>query len=132
VVVSAIATMAGIERADPVVGLAITLVIAWTLVRAARTVMHRILDGTDEETISLIEEVTSSVPGVEHVTEARARWTGHRLRAELRIDVDPEISVERGHDIAELVRAALLTEVPRLGDAAVHVDPHEHSSHSAG
>jgi cation diffusion facilitator family transporter len=132
VVVSAIATMAGIERADPVVGLAITLVIAWTLVRAARTVMHRILDGTDEETISLIEEVTSSVPGVEHVTEARARWTGHRLRAELSIDVDPEISVERGHDIAELVRAALLTEVPRLGDAAVHVDPHEHSSHSAG
>jgi cation diffusion facilitator family transporter len=130
VVVSAIATLAGVARADAMVGLAITVVIGWTLVRAARGVLHRILDGTDEETITLIEEVAASVPGVEHVTEAKARWTGHRLRAELSIDVDPGISVERGHDIAELVRAALLTEVPRLGDAAVHVDPHEHSSHA--
>jgi cation diffusion facilitator family transporter len=132
VVISALAAFAGIERADPVVGLAITAVIAWTLVRAARAVLHRILDGTDEETITLIEAVAASVQGVEHVTEAKARWTGHRLRAELSIDVDPVISVERGHDIAELVRAALLTEVPRLGDAAVHVDPHEHRSHAAG
>ncbi len=130
VVLSAIATLLGIARADAVVGLAITLVIGWTLVRAARGVLHRILDGTDEETIALIEEVAASVAGVEHVTEAKARWTGHRLRAELSIDVDPGISVERGHDIAERVRAALLTEVPRLGDAAVHVDPHEHRSHA--
>ena len=132
VVVAALATLAGVERADAVIGLAITLVIAWTLVRAARGVLHRILDGTDEETIALIEEVAAAVPGVEHVSEARARWTGHRLRAELSIDVDPAISVEDGHDIAERVRSSLLTAVARLGDASVHVDPHEHGSHGAG
>jgi cation diffusion facilitator family transporter len=129
VVLSALASLAGIERADPVVALAITGVIAWTLVRAARSVIHRILDGGDEETIALIETVASSIEGVEHVTEAKARWTGHRLRAELSIDVDPGISVEEGHDIAERVRSALLSGVPRLTDAAVHVDPHEHDSH---
>ncbi len=129
VVLAAIATLAGIDRADPVVGLAITAVIGWTLLRAARPVIHRMLDGTDEETIALIEEVAAAVPGVEHVTDARARWTGHQLRAELSIDVDRAISVERGHHIAELVRSALLDEVPRLGDASVHVDPHEHETH---
>lgn len=129
VVLSAIATIGGLERADAVVGLAITLAIGWTLVRAARAVLHRILDGTDQETIALIEEVASSVTGVEHVTDARARWTGHRLRAELSVTVDPGITVERGHDIAELVRAGLLAGVPRLADAAVHVDPHEHGPH---
>jgi cation diffusion facilitator family transporter len=129
VVVSALATIAGVDRADPVVALGITVVIGWTLVRAARAVIHRILDGSDDETIALIETVASAVTGVEHVTQAKARWTGHRLRAELSIDVDPGISVEQGHDIAELVRSALLTEVPRLTDAAVHVDPHEHRSH---
>lgn len=128
VVVAALATLSGVERADALVGLAITLAIAWTLVRAARGVLHRILDGTDEETIALIEEVAASVRGVEHV-DARARWTGHRLRAELSIDVDPEISVEEGHHIAERVRSALVAEVPRLGVASVHVDPHEHGSH---
>jgi cation diffusion facilitator family transporter len=129
VILSAIASAAGVTRADAVIGLAITLVIGWTLVRAARSVLHRILDGTDEATIALIEEVSSSVPGVEHVSDVKARWTGHRLRAELNVDVDAAISVEQGHDIAELVRRALLTGVPRLDAVAVHVDPHEHDSH---
>ena len=130
VVVGAVGVLVGFDRADAVVGLVITLVIAYTLLEAARTVLHRILDGTDEPTIGLIEEVATAVRGVEHVTDAKARWIGHRLRAELSIDVDPVISVEDGHDIAERVRGALLREVPRLGDAQVHVDPHEHDSHA--
>jgi divalent metal cation (Fe/Co/Zn/Cd) transporter len=92
-------------------------------------VLRRVLDGIDEPTMRLIETSAAGVPGVEHVSGARARWVGHQLRAELAIDVPPEISVEAGHDIAERVRASLLHDVPRLGDAVVHVDPHEHESH---
>jgi divalent metal cation (Fe/Co/Zn/Cd) transporter len=77
----------------------------------------------------LIETSAAAVPGVEHVSDARARWIGHQLRAELAIDVPPEISVEAGHVIAERVREALLHDVPRLGECVVHVDPHEHDSH---
>ena len=131
VVASAIAALAGIERADAVLGLLITVVIFSTLVQAARSVLHRMLDGTEETTIALIETVAAAVPGVEHVTGARARWTGHQLRAELSIDVEPALSVEQGHGIAEDVRGALLHDVPRLAEAAVHVDPHEHGSHTS-
>lgn len=131
VVGSAVATWAGVERADPVIGLVIVVAIGVTLVRAARSVLHRALDGTEESTITLIETVAAAVPGVEHVSEARARWSGHRLLAELAIDVDGSIPVEQGHRIAERVRAALLHDVPRLGEATVHVDPHEHASHTA-
>lgn len=130
VVVSALAALAGFDRADPAIGLAITVVILFTLWSAAKSVLHRMLDGTDERTVTLIEAVAAAVPGVEHVGGARARWTGHQLRAELSIDVDPALSVEAGHDIAELVRRSLLHDVPRLAEAAVHVDPHEHDSHA--
>jgi len=125
VVASALGYLAGIPHADAVVGLAISVAIVWTLVRAGRAVLHRILDGTDEQTIALIEEVASRVPGVEHVTEARARWTGHQLRAQLSVDVDSALSVRGGHDVADRVRASLLREVPRLSDCTIHVDPHE-------
>jgi cation diffusion facilitator family transporter len=129
VVASAIGVMAGFPRADAIVGLAISAVVFWTLLQAARMVTHRILDGTDEVTIPLIEEVASSVSGVEHVSNTRARWTGHQLLTELSIDVDPTLSVAAGHDVAEEVREALLRDVARLAEAAVHVDPHEHGSH---
>ena len=71
VVGSALGVMAGIPRADAAVGLAITVVIFATLIQAARAVLHRVLDGTDEQTIALIEEVAAAVPGVEHVGDAQ-------------------------------------------------------------
>ncbi len=129
VVAGALGVLAGVARADALVGLLISLAIVYTLVEAGKAVFHRILDGTDEATIRLIETAAAAVPGVEHVTETRARWIGHRLRAELAIDVAPDITVESGHDIAERVRAALLHQVPRLGEVSVHVDPHEHGPH---
>ncbi len=129
VVVSAIGVWAGFERTDAVVGIAITLAIFWTLVQAARAVVHRVLDGTDEATIGVIEAAAASVEGVEHVSGTRARWTGHRLLAELSVDVDPQLSVAGAHAITDRVRETLLREVPRLADVSVHVDPHEHESH---
>jgi cation diffusion facilitator family transporter len=132
VVLSALGALAGIDRADAVVGIAITAAIVITLVRAARAILHRALDGTDEATIALIEAVGASVTGVEHVTDARARWSGHRLLAELCVIVEPTLSVSDGHRIADDVRDALLHDVPRLADATVHVDPHEHASHAGG
>ena len=126
VVAAAAGQAAGIRLADPVVGLAITVAILLVLRGAASSVIHRILDGTEESTILLFEEVAAAVPGVEHVSDVRARWAGHGLVADLCIQVDPRLSVEEGHAIAERVRHALLHEVGQLRSAVVHVDPHLH------
>ena len=84
---------------------------------------------TDETTLALIEAVAGAVDGVEHVTDARARWSGHRLLAELNVAVRPSLTVQEGHAIADDVHHALLHEVPRLADVMVHVDPHDHDPH---
>jgi cation diffusion facilitator family transporter len=130
VVAATIGVVLGFERADALVGLAITIAILLTLWRAARTVLHRALDGTDETTLALIEAVAGAVPGVEHVTEAKARWSGHRLLAELNVAVEPTLTVDRGHAIADDVHQSLLHEVPRLAEVMVHVDPHGHEPHA--
>ncbi len=127
VLAGAIGVAFGFERADPIAGLAITLVILWVLWEACRSVFRRILDGTDESTVVLLETTAAGVPGVEHVTSARARWTGHGLEADLEIQVDPALTVERGHAIAEEAEHALLHVLPRLRGVNVHVDPHDHS-----
>lgn len=126
VVVGAVGVLLGFERADPIVGLAITVAILFVLASAARSVLRRIMDGTEDSTIGLIEAVSASVPGVEHVSEVRARWAGHGLTTELCIDVDARLTVEQGHGIAEEVRHTLLHDITRLRSASVHVDPHSH------
>jgi divalent metal cation (Fe/Co/Zn/Cd) transporter len=65
------------------------------------------------------------VPGVLAVEELRLRWTGHRVRAETGIMVDPELSVVDAHDIAHRAQHALLHQVPKLVAATVHVSPHD-------
>src|SRR6266508_1261097 len=102
---------------DPLAGLAIALVIVYVLWQAGRSVIHRILDGTDESTVVMLESVAASVAGVEHVTSARARWTGHGLNADLEIQVDPALTVGQGHAIAEEVEHELLHALPGLKGA---------------
>ncbi len=130
VVAATIGVLIGFERADAIVGLAITVAIVFTMWRAAAAVLHRALDGTDESTLALIEAVAGAVGGVEHVEDARARWSGHRLLADLTVVVDPTLTVQAGHAIAQDVHDALLGEVPRLAEATVHVDPHDHEPHA--
>lgn len=132
VLAGAIGVALGFDRADPIAGLAITLAILVVLWQATRSVFRRILDGTDDTTVLMLESVAGSVPGVEHVTSAKARWTGHALNAELEIQVEPDISVSEGHRIAEEVEHELLHAIPRLRGATVHVDPHGHDSHYEG
>ena len=129
VIAATLGVLAGFARADAIVGLAITVAIGFTMWHAATAVLHRALDGTDESTLTLIEAVAGAVGGVEHVQDARARWSGHRLLADLTIVVEPTLTVQTGHGIAEATRDALLHEVPRLADAMVHVDPHGHDPH---
>ena len=75
---------------------------------------------------TLIDEIRNAaghVEGVLDVAEVRARWLGHRLRAEVNIAVDPELSVAEGHAIAREVNHRFLHELRYLDMAVVHVDP---------
>jgi cation diffusion facilitator family transporter len=123
VVFGAIGVWLGYPLADPIVGLLIAaaiLVIVW---QSGKMVFTRLLDGVDPEVIDEIRQAASNVPGVEDVSEVRARWLGHRLRAEVNVAVDPELSVEEGHAVAREVNHRLMHELRYLDMAVVHVDP---------
>ena len=123
VVAGAIGVAAGWERADPVAGLVISAAIVGVLVQATRQVLHRLLDGVDEGVIQQIEGIAAATPGVVGVQGVRARWTGHDLRTELEVAVDPSVSVRDADAVVEEVRHRLVHEVPRLAAAIVRVRP---------
>ncbi|MGW0577767.1 cation diffusion facilitator family transporter [Streptomyces sp. NPDC002920] len=113
----------GWQLADPVVGLAITAAIALVLRDAAREVFRRVLDAVDPALVDRAEQALREVEGVRGVGELRLRWIGHRLRAEVAVVVDGEVTVRQAHAIAVDAEHALLHTVPRLAAALVHADP---------
>lgn len=113
----------GWQLADPIVGLAITAAIALVLRDAAREVFRRVLDAVDPALVDRAERALREVEGVQAVGELRLRWIGHRLRAEVAVVVDGEVTVRQAHAIAVDAEHALLHAVPRLTAALVHADP---------
>ncbi|MEU6279180.1 cation diffusion facilitator family transporter [Streptomyces sp. NPDC047028] len=113
----------GWPLADPVVGLVITAAIALVLRDAAREVFRRMMDAVDPELVDRAERAVRGVPGVREVGELRLRWIGHRLRAELAVVVDGDVTVRQAHAVAVDAEHALLHAVPRLTAALVHADP---------
>jgi cation diffusion facilitator family transporter len=114
---------AGWRLADPIVGLAITGAILMLLRDAAREVFRRVMDAVDPELVDAAEQALRQVPNVRDVGELRMRWIGHRLRAEVAVVVDAELSVREAHQVAVESEHALLHAVPRLTAALVHADP---------
>ncbi|MER5212064.1 cation diffusion facilitator family transporter [Streptomyces sp. NPDC002838] len=113
----------GWQLADPIVGLAITAAITFVLRDAAREVFRRVMDAVDPALVDRAERALRGVEGVREVGELRLRWIGHRLRAEVAVVVDGEVTVRRAHAIAVDAEHALLHAVPRLTAALVHADP---------
>ena len=127
----------GYPLADPIVGLVITLAILQIVVQTGKTVLARLLDGVEPEVIEEVRHGAAETPGVQEVSEVRVRWLGHRLLAEVNIAVSPEISVAKGHDIAEEVHHQLLHHLQYLSNVTIHVDPvgasgEEHHISAAG
>ncbi|UQU62395.1 cation diffusion facilitator family transporter [Couchioplanes caeruleus] len=130
VVLAAAGAWAGWGWADPVVGLAITVAIAFVLKDAAREVYHRLMDRVDPELVDQAEAHLRTIAGVHDVSELRLRWIGHHLHAEAAIVVDAGLTLLAAHEIAADAEHQLTHGVPRLSAATVHVDPDSHPGHS--
>ena len=123
VVLGAIGVALGIELADPVIGLVITVAILGVLRQAAREVFARLMDAVDPAVLESVERTLADTPGVRAVGDVKVRWIGHALRAECEVLVDEDLSVVQGHEIAHLAEDRLLRDVRRLTTSIVHAGP---------
>src|SRR5438552_15369537 len=85
----------GFPIADPIAGLVITAVILTVVYSTTRSVLQRLLDAVDPHIIPSITTTASEVPGVEAVTDPRARWVGHTLHVAPNTEVDPELPLAK-------------------------------------
>ena len=113
----------GFPKADPIAGIVITIVIVTVVFSTSRSVLQRLLDAVDPHVVPSIVTTATAVPGVEEVTDVRARWVGHTLHVVMNIEVDAELTLSKAHAIAEEVRHRLFHDVKGISEVVVHTDP---------
>ena len=87
---------------------------------------YDLMDGKPTDScVEGIRELAQKVAGVEHVHEIRCRRSGQYLIVDLKLDMDPEMTVRRSHSIATTVKERIFESYPNVGDVMIHINPHE-------
>jgi len=111
---------------DPVAGLFIALLVIRIgyrlLMKSVHPMNHYMLHKEDSD--ELLDTVLRT-NGVITVDDLRAREHGYYIIVEVKISVNPRITVWEGHDIAKTVKQNLINKFGRISDVFVHVNPYD-------
>ncbi|ART77426.1 cation-efflux pump [Sutcliffiella horikoshii] len=109
---------------DPVAGIVVAIMIIKISWQLGSESIHNTMDHVmHEEDTEEFREVVLTVPGVMKIDSLHAREHGHYVIIDLKISVDPYITVEDGHKIGKNVKAKLV-ENREVQDVFVHINPY--------
>ena len=105
-----------------IVGLMI-IFIAWKLgIGATKELVDTSIDAED---IAKLRSALSEIKGVNSVHSLRTRRNGHKISADVHVQVNPFLSVSEGHIISVSVERVAQDCVEGLTDVTVHIDPED-------
>ncbi|MGO4886250.1 cation diffusion facilitator family transporter [Anaerobacillus sp. MEB173] len=111
---------------DPLAGILVSLFvlkIGYTLAKeSGQIMMEQVLDV--EKTKPFIQTV-STIDGVIQVDELLARTHGHYIVIDIKVSVDPHISIEEGHVISNDVKKELLTNHNEIRKVFIQIHPYQ-------
>ena len=76
-----------------------------------------------EEQVARLEMIVFKTPGVKNCHAVRARKMGSKVEMDLHVTVDPNLTVEAGHNIATDVKHRILAADDSVQQVIVHIEP---------
>ncbi len=111
----------GYAWADRLCALGVAILVAYLAYTLFRRAIPILLDeyAIDPNKLS---ELIKNVPGVKDVARIRSRWIGKTSAVDMIIFVDPSISTEESHKIADEIES-LIEQSFNISDISIHVEP---------
>jgi cation diffusion facilitator family transporter len=118
-----IAAQAGASLLDPIVAVLIAGLIgkaAYDIIFESAMVLSdmAMIDPND------VRDVLLKMDGVLHCHEIRTRGSRNHILMDLRVHVDPDMTVRRAHDIADALEDEIKNHFKGVQEVVVHVEPH--------
>ncbi len=115
--------LAGYPILDPIAALVVGLMVLRMGWNFAWNAMNDLMDrAIDEEEAQAIRATIEATPGVRALHDLRTRKMGDMIVADAHIEVDADLTVEAGHDIAVEARKRVMQR-HRVLNLMTHVDP---------
>lgn len=113
----------GYPLLDPVAALIVGLMVMRMGLSFAWDALNDLMDrAASQDQIDRIRETLLQTPGVRGVHDLRTRKMGDMILVDAHLDVDGQLSVREGHDIALQARQRVMASLPVL-DVQTHLDP---------
>lgn len=113
----------GYPLLDPVAALIVGLMVMRMGLSFSWDALNDLMDrAASQEQIDRIRETLLQTPGVQGVHELRTRKMGDLILVDAHIEVDGQLSVREGHEIALQARQRVMAKLPVL-NVQTHLDP---------
>lgn len=128
---SSIAALIGIGGAilgypimDPLVGLFVSILILQTGISIYKQAILALMDtAPPKEILDEIKEAAFHAEGVKEVQDVKMRQYGSKFIVDLKVCVNPSITVEEGHGAAARAKENIMKSTQDIQDVLVHVNP---------
>jgi len=111
-------------EADRYGGFAVGLIVISAGIRVVRETTMQLMDTMPApRLIDQIRQAAFGVPGVRGVEKCFARKTGFKYHVDLHLEVDPDMTVRRSHQLAHEVQLHIRERLDWVADVLVHVEP---------
>jgi divalent metal cation (Fe/Co/Zn/Cd) transporter len=98
--------------------------VAWNGWRMTRAAANELMDAAPgSAVVANVRMVAGKVTGVNAVEKCMVRKMGFEYFVDMHVEVDPDITVAAGHEIAHHVKDKVRAVVPHVADVLVHVEP---------
>lgn len=123
VAIGIIGNLLGYALFDPIAALIVGLMVAKMGSSFMWDSLHDLMDrAADSETEEKIKETLQSTAGVSGIHDLKTRKMGDLIVVDVHLEIDGNLSVREGHDIAVAARKAVLDNYSVL-NVMTHVDP---------
>ncbi|AKL94913.1 cation diffusion facilitator family transporter [Clostridium aceticum] len=128
---SSIAALIGITGArfgytvmDPLAGIFVSILILKTGISIYKQAILTLMDtAPSKEVLEQIREAAFQAKGIKEVQDIRVRQYGSKLIVDMKVCVNPNITVEEGHGAAARAKENLMKSNYDIQDVLIHVNP---------
>ena len=112
------------EMADDVAAIVAAGIIAWNGWRLLRPSLDELMDASPDPVVAeRVRDIAEATAGVARVEKCIVRKMGYHFFVDMHLEVDPQMTVQRAHQIAHEVKDQVRTRFPEVYDVLVHIEP---------